>query len=335
MEDCDFDQPWDFNQLFEHLQSLDLDQLQKVEVRCRELRYSIRSHDAIHTLRAEPICPRCGFSDSVKNGRSRGLQRHVCRVCRKTFSQASDTPISGLRNKGRLAEFAECMIQGLTIRGTAKKMGISTSTAFRWRHRFLEDAVHHQARARPGVIEADETYFRESGKGSRSLGRPARKRGGAAMGKKGSGKKAVVKKVAVLVMKTRGGSYVADRVLPDMTQKLAMPVAAQIAGKGATLFVDGSGAFRTVEKELGIKTVPVAVAYEGPVKMTPYGAAHVQSVNNYHERLKTWLNGDLRGVSTKHLPNYLAWMRMKEWFKDDAKAEDFIVTALGKQIINT
>lgn len=330
METCNYEQHWDFSQLFERLQSLTLEQLDKVEARTRELRYSIRSYNAIHTLRADPICPQCGFSDSVKNGHARGLQRYCCRVCRKTFSQATDTPISGLRKKARLAEFAECMIQGLTIRGTAAKMGISTSTAFRWRHRFLEDAVHHQARSRPGVIEADETYFRESGKGSRSLGRAARKRGGAAMGKK-----AGVKKVAVLVMKTRSGPYVADRVLPNMTQKLAAPVAAQIAGKGATLFVDGSGAFRTLEKDHGIKTVPVAVAYQGPVAMTPYGAAHVQSVNNYHERLKTWINGDLRGVSTKHLPNYLAWMRMKEWFKDDAKAEDFIVTALGKQIINT
>ena len=37
---------------------------------------------------------------------------------------------------------------------------------------------------------------------------------------------------------------------------------------------------------------------------------HIQSVNNYHERMKTWINSRMRGVATKNLPNYLAWMRM-------------------------
>jgi len=57
-----------------------------------------------------------------------------------------------------------------------------------------------------------------------------------------------------------------------------------------------------------------AVAYSGRVKEQIY---HVQSVNRYHEVLKTWINRELRGVSTKYLPNYLAWMRLQQWFKGD------------------
>jgi hypothetical protein len=42
----------------------------------------------------------------------------------------------------------------------------------------------------------------------------------------------------------------------------------------------------------------------------------------------------MRGVATKYLDNYLGWMRMGEWFKDGAKPELFIVSGLGRQIIN-
>jgi hypothetical protein len=39
-------------------------------------------------------------------------------------------------------------------------------------------------------------------------------------------------------------------------------------------------------------------------------------------------------VATKYLDNYLAWLRMWEWFKDGVKPEHFIVSGLGQQIIN-
>ncbi len=50
----------------------------------------------------------------------------------------------------------------------------------------------------------------------------------------------------------------------------------------------------------------IAVSYDGGVQG---GVYHVQTVNNYHQRLRGWVNGQLRGVSTKYMPNYLAWMR--------------------------
>lgn len=65
------------------------------------------------------------------------------------------------------------------------------------------------------------------------------------------------------------------------------------------------------------------------------GVYHVQTVNDYHKRFKTWVNRHLRGVSTKHLPSYIAWMRNWEWFKDGVKPEHFVVSGLGKQLINT
>lgn len=58
--------------------------------------------------------------------------------------------------KDRFAEFGQCMAEGLTIRAAAKRMGIATTTALRWRHRFLSEAVNHQARGLYGSVKPDD-----------------------------------------------------------------------------------------------------------------------------------------------------------------------------------
>lgn len=40
------------------------------------------------------------------------------------------------------------------------------------------------------------------------------------------------------------------------------------------------------------------------------------------------------GLSTKHLPRYLAWMRLMTWGKDGASSHDILTSALGRQVIN-
>ena len=103
-------------------------------------------------------------------------------------------------------------------------------------------------------------------------------------------------------------------------------------GPDTLLCTDGSGSLRKAAKTLGITSKSIAVGYDGRVSE---GVYHVQSVNNYHERLKTWINRRLRGVATKYLPHYLAWMRVQEWFKNELRPEHFVISGLGKQIINT
>jgi hypothetical protein len=85
-------------------------------------------------------------------------------------------------------------------------------------------------------------------------------------------------------------------------------------------------------KALGVTSKSIAVSYGGRVVE---GLYHVQTVNSYHERLQSWLSRGLRGVATKDLPNYLAWMRVSEWYRGDLKPEHFVISGLGRQLINT
>ncbi|MGE5599373.1 MAG: hypothetical protein ACM3XS_08335, partial [Bacteroidota bacterium] len=41
-------------------------------------------------------------------------------------------------------------------------------------------------------------------------------------------------------------------------------------------------------------------------KRVVHGIYHIQSVNSYHSRLKTWVRR-FNGVATKYLLNYLIW----------------------------
>lgn len=273
-----------------------------------------------------PKCAHCTSDQVVKNGHSRGLQRYCCRACSRTFNTTTGTPLAGLHSKERFFQQGECLVQGMTVREAAGALGVSVSTAFRLRHRFLQAVQAHQPTQVSGLLEADETYFRESQKGSRKMTRDSRGRGGKAT-PKGSARDMV----PVLIGRVRGTHQVLDRVLTAMIAAQAEDALRTVVGPDTLLCTDGSGALRTAAAKLGVTSKSVAVSYDGRVRE---GVYHVQTVNNYHERFKTWVNRQLRGVSTKHLPNYLAWMRLWEWFKEDIKPEHFVVSGLGKQLIN-
>ena len=134
--------------------------------------------------------------------------------------------------------------------------------------------------------------------------------------------------VPVLVGRVRGTHEVADSVRTAMTAAQAEDALRPVVGPDTLLCTDGSGAQRTAAAKLGVTSKSVAVGHQGRISE---GVYHVQTVNNYHERFKTWVNRQLRGVSTKHLPNYLAWMRLREWFRQGVKPEHFVASGLDRK----
>jgi transposase-like protein len=229
--------------------------------------------------------------------------------------------------KQKLALNAECMAESLSIRKTAQQIGVSTATAFRWRHRFLQAIVSQQPRQVEGLLEVDETYFLYSRKGQRNLDREPRKRGGKAK-KRGLSKE----QVPVVVAIARGQAYTADQVLPKMNGKALVEALRPVVKPDTIVCGDGNSAYYALPRELGI-TLKMFSASKHGCPINP--AFHVQTVNSYHERLKTWIDRKFRGVATSYLPNYLAWLRLLSWFKNKVSPEQFITSALGKQLINT
>jgi len=90
------------------------------------------------------------------------------------------TPLARLRKKASWLSYLQCVLESLTVRDAARVVGVDRTTSFRWRHRFVPGAMRDRPRSLTAIVEAGETYRLESQKGSRTLTRRPRKRGGVA-----------------------------------------------------------------------------------------------------------------------------------------------------------
>ena len=244
-------------------------------------------------------CPHCASQHVIRHGHANGLQRYRCRECRKTFSALTGTPLNRLHKRGKWLGQAEALREGLTLHKVADALNIHVSTAHRWRHRFLALPKAIQPQALTGIAEADETMFLLSFKGKRSgLDRAPRKRGGKAA-KRGLSHE----QVPVLVARDRAGATM-DCVLKAMDMATLSAALKPFVTKDIVLCTDGSKALAGAARELGVEHH--AVNLSAGVRVD--GAWHVQNVNAYHSRLKSWVY-KFRGVATCYLDNYLGWFR--------------------------
>jgi transposase-like protein len=247
-----------------------------------------------------PRCPHCAGGHVVKNGSADGLQRYKCQSCRRSFNALTGTSLARLRMKGKWLEQTAALRDGLSLNRAAERIGISRTTAFRWRHRFLALPKTVQAQALVGIAEADETFFLHSNKGQRTgLGRPPRRRGGRA-GKRGISRE----RVPVLVARDRSGSTANFILAVDDKANVAAALG-PILPKDTILCSDGSGTLAAAARALGVTHRPVNLS--AGIRVIA-GVYHIQNVNAYGSRLKDWIRR-FRGVATRYLDSYLGWFR--------------------------
>lgn len=254
-------------------------------------------------LEAQPRCPRCDERHVVGNGHANGLQRYKCRACGRSFNALTGTALARLRQREKWLAQARALDEGLSVRRAAAQMGVHRTTAFRWRHRFLELPATVRATALAGVAEADETYILRSYKGQSrrlraELSRAPRRRGGKAA-KRGLSDE----QVPVLVLRERSGQT-ADFLLERADAAHIEPVFARTLADDAVLCTDASAALAAAAKARHLEHHSVNTA-RGERRRGPW---HIQNVNAYHSRWKTWMVR-FHGVATSYLENYLGWFR--------------------------
>ena len=230
------------------------------------------------------------------------------------------TPLARLRKKALWPTFASCLIEGKTVRDSAEICGVHPNTAFRWRHRFLRLPRELKPERLEGIIEADETFFLESKKGQRKgLQRPARKRGGKAS-KRGRSKELV----CVLVARDRSGSTT-DAVSATFSQQILKENLKNRVLPDSVLCSDSLPPYAAFAREEGMAHKPVNLSAGIRVRE---GVFHIQNVNAYHQRLKTWIQR-FKGVATKYLPNYLGWHRFLDVRGKKISSATIIRAAIG------
>src|SRR5690606_20813681 len=157
-----------------------------------------------------------------------------------------------------------------------------------------------------GMVEADETYMLESQKGSRHLTRPPRRRGGVAR-RRGINLEHECLLVArdrnrqTLDFHTGRGQVSAARLAASLQPVLAPDV---------LLISDSAAAYRVFAFNAGI--AHEAINLRAGIKAR--GAIHLNNVNGWHARFKTWLKR-FNGIASRYLINYSGWQR----FLDDGE----------------
>ena len=243
-------------------------------------------------------CPHCGTPGAISRGRARGLRRYQCKGCGRTFNAATGTPLSGLHHKERWLTFGASLAEGETVRESASRCGLGVNTAFRWRHRFLA-AVGQAPQKLKGIVEVDETYVLESNKGSRTLDRKARRRGG-----KASKRGLSHEQVPVLVAADRSGTTVSE-VLSAVNADTLKAVLEPTVDTDIVLVSDSKSSYRPCAAAMGVRHEALKLSAGERVR----DAFHIQTVNSRHSQLKDFLRG-YRGIATKYLDRYLNWFHL-------------------------
>ena len=264
-------------------------------------------------------CPHCQSERLGRWGRQSGLQRFRCRDCGKCFNALTGTPLARLRRKECWLDYSQALIEGLTVRKAAAHCGIAKTTSFRWRHRFLTNVAVLKASGLTGIVEADETYFPLSFKGSRQLPRPSHRRGHA-IHRRGTGDE----QVPVLVLRDRHGAT-ADFKLKTATQIEESPILGQVVAPDAVLCTDGGASLRGAARQAGI--AHRALNLSAGIRVLG-GVYHIQNVNAYDSRLKAWMER-FHGVVTKYLENYLGRRRGLELWGDQITPDIVLQAARG------
>ena len=151
-----------------------------------------------------------------------------------------------------------------------------------------------QARRLAAIAEADETFMRRSYKGSRSLKRPPRQRGGGT--KKSRRGRDPDDEVGVLVMRDREGHTLSNALETVDHQSIDDTVGHRLE-REAALCTDGASVYQRYAQHRGVTHEPVNLAQGIRVRRPAF---HGQNVNAYHSRWKGWLER-LHGVATRYL----------------------------------
>jgi transposase-like protein len=278
------------------------------------------------------VCPHCGKHNICKYGKPQGKQRYFCNSCNKTFSDFTYSPIYNSKKPlKKWILYAKCMISGYSIRKSAEIVGIDPSTSFYWRHKILDAiraflGIGHLE----GIIEADETFFRESFKGNHSkslnfkMPRESHKRATPAS-KRGISDEQICVSTAI----DRQGNIIAEllchgRVSSDDLNRL---YEGHISDE-SIFCTDSLSSYIKLAKDLNLEHHRIK---KGKHKE---GIYHIQHVNSMHSELKQWMQ-PFKGVSTKYLSNYIHWFKWLQLLKNERdiiKVKDLL---LHSSIVHT
>ena len=262
----------------------------------------------VEKIKDKNTCPYCNSESVVKNGHNKNkVQIYKCKNCNRKFNENSKTLVSHSKlNYEQLSTFFKCMDDKLSIRKTAKKMGVNKATVFLLRHKVLDCISNIRKKMQlKGTVEADETYESINLKGTKKdkMPRFSKHRSSKGGSKRGISKHQVCIASAIdeddnCFLEIVGtGPITTEQVEKVFKEKVAFV---------KTFITDCKSSYEKFIREKNIKLEQVKSGTY--VNSKGYNLANI---NSLHSELSTFLS-HFRGVSTKHLQHYLDWFSFQK-----------------------
>lgn len=226
------------------------------------------------------ICPHCGGENVLRNGKYNGKQRYICRSCNKSFTDFTNS--AAYRSKKTLdkwLEYAKCMINGYSIRKSAKLVDINIATSFFWRHKILNCISEFLGVGSvDGVVEADEVFFAYSYKGTKPKNMPRKSR---KKGKQVKKRGISSEQVCVATAIDRQGNLIMELLCTGrMTAKELEKLYTGRIGDDTLLCTNSHKSYIQIATDMGLEHKRIK---RGKHKEDIY---HIQNINAIHSNLK-------------------------------------------------
>jgi transposase-like protein len=250
------------------------------------------------------VCPHCDSEKIIGHGNYKGRKRYKCMDCKKTFNDLTGTSVSWIHKKEEWKSYLNCIASSMTLRESAKQVGISFRTSFLWRHKIIGAFKDIGCTKFEGIVEGDETFFLFSEKGDKAIeGRDPRKRGGKAS-------KAGIndEHVAVIVSIDRNKEPILEVACRGRisAKHIDTCIGKWLSEKVSVLCSDSHKSYASFAKSKELKHVQINASKGQHVKDKVY---HIQNINNIHHLLKDWIDR-FNGVASGYLQNYMNWFRI-------------------------
>lgn len=311
-----------FRRFLEALDRLSPAQIEDAQTKIRDLR---RNTEAISEIEArtnqEHKCPFCGEEQRQKWGRTRTkVQRYRCSGCKKTYSGRTGSAIGRIHRPDLFMVALRHMLgtsAPQSVRKLAGQLGLNKYTVWRWRMLVFSIIDSSPAAGFSGIVEADETYQRESRKGSREWVRhfadpnkvapPPRPRWEDYTTKGLKMMRGLSRwQLPILTVADRGGARLFRRLPNRKSMTLERAMKPLVPGD-AVLCSDGANGYMNLAAAVGLEHFVVG---SKPGTRVAAGCYHIQNVNSLHARYKRSIK-PFCGPATKNLNGYIRWLEAR------------------------
>ena len=255
-------------------------------------------------------CPKCHGQGITKNGHKHGIQRYVCKKCNYFFSETTDTILSYSKiNYKQLKSVISGILASKPVIEISKDAGLTATETYYLEIKIFAsiDKIVENTKLH-GIVQADEKYFRISFKGTKKENMPRKSRhSGSQNLAAGISNEQVCVVVAIdeydnIVMTVAGNGQVTQ----DMISK---SLHGKIEEK-SILVTDSKSSYRKFanDENLVLKQIPAG-------EHTIEEIYNLGEVNSLINEIDNYINRIKKGISTRHLQQYLNYLKYRKILK--------------------